>query len=157
MILESIIQPMDSLHKKLIKLIAYIETYQSPKFSFKCHYYQESSALFCLVIDSTSLNKDEEHFSCSFFFDCYTKIIYLDDYGTIYSGQSSLTSEKELKFTLLMQEVIRILTQYDLGFKMFQTTTRINEYMDFLVNVGFEKKEQLNHYGNTKFVMTFLN
>lgn len=145
---------MDSFHKSLIKFLAFVDTYKSSEFTFRAHFYQNTNSLFCLIMDSTSVDIFEDNFSCSFFYDCHTKIIYLEDYGTIYSGRTSLTSKKELKFTLLVQEVIQILTRFkELEFKRFQTTTSITEGIDFLVNIGFEKKEQLNHYGNTKFIM----
>ncbi len=144
---------MDLTEKNLIKLLAYIEAYSSDKFVFKPYYYQKNSSMFCFEILVSNKYKGTNDFACTFFFDCNTAKIYLEDYGTLFTSHSTVSKELIALFSEVFQLIAFFLSNYpELGFKLFQTTSRIPEKFDFLKELGFEQKEQLNHYENFKFI-----
>lgn len=146
---------MDSIDKSLIKLLAVIEAFKSEKFSFKPFFYGSSNAMNCFELLITTKDNKANHFSCTYFFECNTKKIYLEDYGTLYTSKRVLSNEVVSLFNESIEIVRKFLTNApELQFNLLQTTCRIPEKFSFLTNAGFEKKEQLNHYENFKFVYT---
>jgi len=144
---------MDFLDNSLLKLLNHIEDFSSDIFTFKPFYHGTKTKMYCFeVLVSNKENKSND-FACTFFFDCTTSKIYLEDYGTVYTGHKPVTAKTQLMFEEAIQVIISFITEFsDLHFAVFQTTSRIPEKFDFLEKVGFERKEQLNHYENFKFI-----
>lgn len=144
---------MDLTGKNLIKLLAHIEVYPSDKFILKPHFHKSSSSLYCFEILVTNKSAFSKNFACNFFFDCNSSKIYLEDYGTIFSSQVDLDDTMQELFQEALQLLNSFLSNFpDLKFRLFQTTSRIPEKFNFLKKMGFEQKEQLNHYENFKFI-----
>ena len=143
---------MDAKEKNLIKLNAQIESYQSEKFSLSSCITRAASSLYCLTILLSNKASDEDRFACTFFFDCTKNIIYLDDHNTIFGGNRVLNEEVKNLFAEGLSLIRTFLIEYpSLDFKFIQTTTRVPDKFNILIELGFTQLEQLNHYGNTKF------
>ena len=148
---------MDLTEKLLIKLLASIETYPSDILVFKPHYYGISKSMYCFEVLVSNKIRNKYNFACIFSFDCHTRKIYLEDYGTLYSSRVQLNTELETLFQESLQFILSFLASIpELAFSLFQTTSRIPEKFYLLTDNGFEQKEQLNHYENFKFVKNIL-
>ena len=149
---------MNSTEKSLIKLLAQIESFNSDNLLFKPFYHGLTRTMHCFEILVSNRENISEGFAFTFFFDCNTSRIYLEDYGTLYSSQRELTEQIKIYFKEGLQQLKKFLTDYsDLQFSSIQTTSRIPEKFDFLKGVGFQQREQLNHYGNVRFVLELSN
>ena len=145
---------MVTIEKHLLKLHDKIENFKSEKLSFKVDQLTSNSSLYCLEVLITNKESNSEKFACTLFFDCNKKIIYLDDYNTIFGSQKQISKNTLELFKQSLTIIKDILTDHpSLDFKTIQTTTRIPDKFDLLKNIGFKQMEQLNHYGNTKFVL----
>lgn len=144
---------MNNTEKALIKLLAQIESHQSKKLLFKPCYQGHTSALYCFEILMSNKDKSINSMACTFFLDCKNQIIYLDDYGTVFSGQNEIQNEIKDLFTEGFNKILDFIKAHDiLHFRKVQVTSRIPDKFEFLKSIGFKQMEQLNHYGNTKFV-----
>lgn len=144
---------MDLYNKSLPKLLKRIEAFSSDTLLFKPMFHDTKRQMYCFEILVSNKDKKIDNFSIMFFFDCTTSKIYLEDYGTVYTGHKPVTAELKQMFEEAMQLIISFVTEFsDLHFTDFQTTSRITDKFDFLEKVGFERKEQLNHYENFRFI-----
>lgn len=143
----------DLFKNTLPKLLKYIEAFSYDTFSFKPVYHGTNKTMYCFEVLVTNKDKTLDNFSVMFFFDCTTSKVYLEDYGTIYTGHKPVTAELQRMFEEVIKIIISFIAEFpDLHFTGFQTTSRIPEKFALLEKVGFERKEQLNHYENFRFV-----
>ena len=145
---------MNATAENLLKLLSHIESFNSDKLLFKPVFHGLSKTMHCFEILVSNKEENSNSFAFTFFFDCNTSKIYLEDYGTLYSSQRELTEQVKGIFQQGLQQLKEILADFsDFKFTLIQTTSRIPEKFDFLKEVGFQQKEQLNHYGNIRFVL----
>lgn len=145
---------MDSTEKSLNKLLSVIETFSSDNLSIKASIHGLKNSLNCFEILFSNKVKNDNNFACMFYFDCNSAKIYLEDYGTIYTGKNVTSDEVKTLFKKTLSTVKEILKKIpEVSFTVIQTTSRIPEKFALLQDVGFIKKEQLNHYENFKFVL----
>jgi hypothetical protein len=143
---------VDQTEKELIKLLAQINVHNFNELTVKPTFFDKSS-LYCFEIFVTTKIDRENVISVNYFFDCINQKIYIEDYGSAFSSIKDNDLKRKKSFQKIFQEIYSLISQYPkLNFIEFQTTSRIPESFNFLLSLGFEQKEQLNHYGNFKFI-----
>lgn len=89
---------MDLIEKKLIKLLAFIEAFSSDKYVFKPFFYHSNSSMYCFEVLVTNKYKGTNDFACTFFFDCNTSKIYLEDWGILFTNHINVSNELQELF-----------------------------------------------------------
>ena len=144
----------DDESKKLIKLNAFMKSFESNNFIYNPVLQLKKTNLHCLEV---FINQRKDNLSfCSMFFVCNTHTIYIEDYNKIFTSKK-FTSDKDIQilFQSLIKEIF-ILFDNVYGkispWKNIVLTTSIPENFDILISLGFRQDKVLNHYGNTRFI-----